>query len=179
MSDLISKRIILHPMTLKEVELFLKNKIELATQLGLKHQALKIRMPDFTEEINSSLVDFVIPKLKRHPKKFEWYTHWLIIHRVKEVIIGGIGLIGYPDKKGETMVGYYIHQSFEGKGYATEALESLLDWLGKCADLQVVMADTLVDGLASQRVLFKNGFKKSGETPEGIRWKWVKTPATL
>jgi RimJ/RimL family protein N-acetyltransferase len=68
------------------------------------------------------------------------------------------------------MLGYFIDKKFENAGFATEALGRLLDWVLLNPAVQSVAADTLVNGLASQRVLQKNGFQPAGPSEEGLRW---------
>jgi ribosomal-protein-alanine N-acetyltransferase len=59
-------------------------------------------------------------------------------------------------------VGYFVAQSHTGRGLATEAVAAVLDFAFREADLHRVEAGTLVDNLASQRVLEKNGFERIG-----------------
>ncbi|MEZ4931369.1 MAG: GNAT family N-acetyltransferase [Saprospiraceae bacterium] len=64
-------------------------------------------------------------------------------------------------------VGYYVDDRYAGQGLATEATQAL-SLVFENRDVQVVMADTLKDGLASQKVLQKNGFVFLRKPRKGI-----------
>ena len=57
-------------------------------------------------------------------------------------------------------------EEYRGFGYATEALETILEWAFDQPGVTTVAAETGPDNLASQRVLEKCGF-----TPTGIMGK--------
>ncbi|MCX5378101.1 GNAT family N-acetyltransferase [Streptomyces sp. NBC_00091] len=62
-------------------------------------------------------------------------------------------------------VGYWIAQDWHGKGLATAALEEVCRVARDDLGLHRVEAGTLVDNLASQRVLAKAGFTQYGLAP--------------
>ena len=111
--------------------------------------------------------------LHAHRIQWLWYTHWLIVHREANLIIGGLGTGGLPNEAGETEIGCFVDKKSEGCGYTTEAVSCFLDWLFEQPALQAVVASTPVEPTASQRVLQKNGFRPAGEVEEGV--KWLKT----
>jgi len=66
---------------------------------------------------------------------------------------------------------------YQGKGYATEAAQALVDYGFSDSRVRVVIAHTLPESNASGRVLTKCGFKHIGEVidPEdGLVWRWEK-----
>lgn len=93
-----------------------------------------------------------------YPDLYPWYTNWLIVHTEDKLVLGTIGLGGYPNDHGETIIGYMVGDQYTGKGYATEALISMSNWAFALSALQVIKADTSLSNLASQRVLAKAGF---------------------
>lgn len=99
-----------------------------------------------------------LPDTLAYPDLHQWYTNWLIVHTEDKLIIGTIGLGGYPNDHGETTIGYMIGEQYRGKGYATEALSGIISWAFAFSALQVIKADTTKSNLASQRVLVKAGF---------------------
>ncbi|WP_234735413.1 GNAT family N-acetyltransferase [Tellurirhabdus bombi] len=123
------------------------------------------------QEFDEATAAYIIPKMEQMPERANWLTHWLIIHQQENRTIGGIGVSGFPDCEGATMMGYFIDRRYEGQGYATEAVSCLLKWLFACPDLQSVVADTLLDGIGSQTVLQRNDFFLEGRTEEGLRWR--------
>lgn len=60
-------------------------------------------------------------------------------------------------KTGETKVGYLFHKKFWGKGYATEVLQSLLDWAQQHIDADHIVAYADKENEASLRVMEKCG----------------------
>lgn len=84
--------------------------------------------------------------------------HWL-------VVAGGevVGLIGYkhvPRPNGEVEIGYGIAPGRRRRGHATRAVGLLVRIAREDPAVRVVLADTAVDNLASQRALEKNGFER-------------------
>ncbi len=108
--------------------------------------------------------------IKKHPKEIEWYTYYGIYHLDLGIIIGLIGFKDVPDELGESEIGYGIAPSFEGKGFATEALQLLSDKGFHNQELNQIIAKTNVGNFPSQRVLIKNGFEKISENEMQIRW---------
>ncbi|WP_207432776.1 GNAT family N-acetyltransferase [Sabulibacter ruber] len=165
-------RLQLFPLTLTHLRALVQSRQQLEQMLGLAPSKFELNAdPGFLQEFEVAISEYVLPKVEANPEEYAWYTHWLIIHEQLNLTVGGIGVAGKPTTKGETMLGYFIDRKFEGQGIATEAVQGLLSWLFRHPDVTSVIADTLVQHVASQRVLQKNGFKQDGETEEGLRWR--------
>jgi RimJ/RimL family protein N-acetyltransferase len=78
-------------------------------------------------------------------------------------VIGTCGFKGPPDSAGVVEIAYGIVPSFEGRGYATEAAQALVDFAHRHREVRTVRAHTLPDNRASVRVLEKCGFLHMGE----------------
>jgi [ribosomal protein S5]-alanine N-acetyltransferase len=113
-------------------------------------------------ETKDALQNFWIPQTKQNPDTFFWNTNWEIVLIDKKLSIGGIGFAGLP-YNGSTSIGYMIDQKFHKQGFATEALDTLLNWAFMDPTLKIIKADTPKDNFASQKVLLNNGFKCIGE----------------
>lgn len=167
-----TERLELIPLNLQQLQLLSESRATLEKSMNLAQSNLVLNAEeDFMNEFESAIQSYILPKLIANPEHFEWYTHWLIVNKALRLTIGGIGITGLPNECGETMMGYFVDASFEGRGIATEAVEGLLRWMFQNEDLKAVIADTLVDGFASQKVLQKNGFSLVGTVEEGLRWK--------
>jgi ribosomal-protein-alanine N-acetyltransferase len=59
-------------------------------------------------------------------------------------------------------IGYALVPSERGKGYCTEAIQLMVDYLFLSKDIARIQATTHTKNVASQRVLEKVGFKKEG-----------------
>ena len=89
---------------------------------------------------------------------------WMIV-AADEVV----GLCSYkrpPSPQGEVEIGYGIAASRRNRGYATRAVAAMLAHARRDPAVRVVVAGTVPDNAASQRVLERNGFKRVGECPD-------------
>lgn len=94
---------------------------------------------------------------------------FVIVEKTSGDSVGGIGFKGSPNERDEVEIGYGISPSCQGRGVATEALNSLCDFArGRVA---AIVADTDGDNIASQRVLEKCGFQRDGGSDELLRWR--------
>ena len=73
-----------------------------------------------------------------------------------------IGYVAHYLAKRQHEIGYGVIPSERGKGYATEAVKILVDYLFLNKDIVRIQADASSDNLASQRVLEKVGFVCEG-----------------
>jgi [ribosomal protein S5]-alanine N-acetyltransferase len=121
------------------------------------------QMSDFDrDETLDALQNFWLPMTEQYADNFFWYTNWEIVLISENVSVGGIGFAGFPDQEGVTMVGYFIDGNHREKGYATEALNCLIDWAKLEPALKTIIADTPFFNLPSQNVLKKAGFQAFG-----------------
>ncbi|HEY1626029.1 MAG TPA: GNAT family N-acetyltransferase [Streptosporangiaceae bacterium] len=74
--------------------------------------------------------------------------------------IGTAGFYGPPDESGQVTIGYGMIEPEWGKGYGTEAVAALIEICRRDGDVGMILADTDLDNLPSQRVLEKNGFER-------------------
>jgi ribosomal-protein-alanine N-acetyltransferase len=68
-----------------------------------------------------------------------------------------------------TSIGYWVSQSRNGEGTASAAVAAAKRVAFMELGLHRIQAETLVDNLASQRVLLKNGFIKYGLAPDYLK----------
>jgi len=86
-----------------------------------------------------------------------------------------IGLIVcFGQLSGSITVGYAIKPSEHGKGYGTEALQLMVDYLFLAKEVHRVQANTDPENKASQRILEKVGFKREGVSRRSnfVRGQW-------
>ncbi|TAE00272.1 MAG: N-acetyltransferase [Bacteroidetes bacterium] len=170
---LISKRLKLVPLSHQELQILQESRFDLEISKGwnISEQIIE---PDYLKELEGAF-PFWIEQTAANPKDYLWFTAWEIILTAENLSIGGIGLMGLPNEAGETMTGYHIDGKFQKQGFASEALECLLRWAFQNPDLKAVIAHTLPENPASQKVLEKNKFEKIGEDlDEGrmvLQWK--------
>lgn len=82
------------------------------------------------------------------------------------ILVGDIGLRLRGDEPRQGVVGYTFARHAQGKGYATEAMIALLDYVFNTLEVHRVMADALAENERSVRLLERLGFQKEGHFRE-------------
>jgi [ribosomal protein S5]-alanine N-acetyltransferase len=106
-----------------------------------------------------------------------WTLGFSLVHLDSDTVVGTCGFKGPPAADGVVEIAYGISPEYQGKGYATEAAQSLTDYAFRSGKVRVVRAHTRPEPNASTRVLAKCGFRRIGEVidPEdGLVWRWEK-----
>jgi [ribosomal protein S5]-alanine N-acetyltransferase len=97
--------------------------------------------------------------------------------------VGSIGFILKEDVYSRNIeIGYFIGESYWGKGIATKAVEQLLELLIKNYNVVRIYASVFENNKASMRVLEKNGFHLEAIHKKAVfknntlmdEYKWVK-----
>ena len=86
-----------------------------------------------------------------------------------------IGIIAcFGQSSGTITIGYAIEPSEHGKGYGTEALQLMVDYLFLSKEIHRIQANTDPENKASQRILEKVGFKNEGISRKSsfVRGQW-------
>ncbi|MDN7243906.1 GNAT family N-acetyltransferase [Planococcus shenhongbingii] len=117
------------------------------------------------------------PEIANHLKELEddptllTWGSWVVIRKSDDLIIGDAGFKGKSNSKKEVEVGYGLLEQYWNMGYATEAVEALIQWALKTTAVDKVVAETEVDNIGSIRVLEKVKMKKTKETDSMIYWE--------
>ena len=90
--------------------------------------------------------------------------YFFLIRNGEGVIIGRIN--AFDLEMDTCSVGYRVGEAHAGKGVAKEAMRQFLIYLCEHR-FREVYAKTVANNIASQRILQKNGFKKTGTGDEG------------
>ncbi|ANX13631.1 GNAT family N-acetyltransferase [Fictibacillus arsenicus] len=145
-----TQRLLIISFTYEMVEATLKGRSELEKVLGCK----------VSEEWPSSTYAKRIPqkkeKLKQQPETSIWSR--IVIEKESNTLIGEIGCKGGPNDKGVVEIGYGLVSKARNKGYATEMVSKLTEWLLERPDVNKVTAECLDTNIPSARVLEKSGF---------------------
>lgn len=100
-----------------------------------------------TESIITSWID------KYNEENF----NWIIELKEEKTAIGGINVVRLNKKNGICEIGYCIGSAFWNKGYTTEALNKVLEYLFKECDLYLIEAYHHETNIASGKVMEKCG----------------------
>jgi diketogulonate reductase-like aldo/keto reductase/GNAT superfamily N-acetyltransferase len=104
-----------------------------------------------------------------------WKLGFAVVQSIDNVVIGLCGFTGPPDADGIAEIAYSIAPEYQGRGYATETAQALVDYAVASGQVSVFRAHTLAETNASTRVLEKCGFKKASmivDPENNLVWRW-------
>lgn len=122
--------------------------------------------PDALESMRKAYRDAPSPK--------PWGVLFFVLAEPR-TMIGWGGYKGAPNDDGEVEIGYAIAPSFQGRGLATLAAQTMIARAFETPRVTSVIAHTLTEKNASVRILEKLGFAFDGEVeepPHGIVSRW-------
>jgi [ribosomal protein S5]-alanine N-acetyltransferase len=100
---------------------------------------------------------------------------WVVVERESAIVVGSIGLKGWPDAAGSVEIGYGICPARRKRGYASEAAQALLGRLFERGDVVTITAECEAANTGSIKVLEKAGMRRIGEKDGLILWRIDKT----
>lgn len=127
---------------------------------------------------DENTMKWFLDRLDENPANLGWLAWYIVLKndgQYKRTVIGGIGFKGAPDENGVAETGYGIMETFQRKGYASEALQGILKWAFRNPELKMVIAETDEENEASLGVLLKNGFRFAGPGGEDGTIRYEKT----
>ncbi|MFJ1864788.1 GNAT family N-acetyltransferase [Streptomyces sp. NPDC088097] len=163
MDDLVTARLLLHPLNVSEAERVLTGEPDGAARWA----------PGYPAEGDASAARRFLATCANtgDPRPFGTYE---IRRREDGLTIGGVDFHGRPDESGGVTIGYGLIPSAHGRGYATEALRALLSF-ARAHGVSSVEGDTDHDNLASQHVMTAVGLRLVAEDERlkyfKITWK--------
>jgi ribosomal-protein-alanine N-acetyltransferase len=121
------------------------------------HQMSRTETEKHHEKGNSEEQEFIIET--KDGSKIGYICHFTLVH---------------PAGK-HLEIGYFLIPSERGKGYGTEALGIIVDYLFLSKDVMRIQVQTDPRNVASQKVIEKIGFKKEGTLRKNffMRGEWV------
>ncbi|MBS2963733.1 GNAT family N-acetyltransferase [Actinocrinis puniceicyclus] len=160
MTDLITTRLVLHPLTLAEAARVVGGVAGpddvWADGFPGHGDRDAARMAVNAAKARAEARLAAVPPVQPDHDPFTCYR---IDRRMDGTAIGTIGFHGPPDARRQVTIGYGLVPMSWGNGYATEAVHALIDFCRAHADVASLAADTNHDNAASQRVLVKSGFR--------------------
>ncbi|WP_456275204.1 GNAT family N-acetyltransferase [Bacillus sp. AK128] len=123
-------------------------------------------------KIGPHILDY-LKKLSEDSSLLGWGA-WLVIQKENNKIIGDIGFKGKPDLESSVEVGYGMVPEVHGNGYATEAVNKLIEWALSFEHVNKVKAECLTSNTPSIRVLEKVGMEKTRQENDMFYWEVTK-----
>ncbi|HEX6431831.1 MAG TPA: GNAT family N-acetyltransferase [Niastella sp.] len=161
-----TQRLHLFPLTIPQLELYLKGNDGLEEALGLTRFG-RTMVP----QVHDRVKKVTLPKMKEAEADYLFYTFWLVVEKQSKLIVAEMGFKGPPTNGGQVEIGYGTMPSMRNKGIMTEAVQGLLQWAVSRADINQVLAETHTSNLPSIRVAEKCGFERFETKGENLWWK--------
>lgn len=107
------------------------------------------------EDIQSWLKYY--PHYQRHG-----FGIWAIEHTESKTLTGLCGLRVRKDLGGQIDISYRMHPDFRGKGIASSAVKTCVEWGFETLELKQILAQVHIENAISMHILTKAGFVKTG-----------------
>jgi [ribosomal protein S5]-alanine N-acetyltransferase len=106
-----------------------------------------------------------------------WTYGFALVCRESNTVIGNASFVG-PPVDGVVEIAYGIVPDQQGKGFATEAADALVEFARRSGRVKTIRAHTLPARNASTSVLEKCGFHRiadMNDPVDGPIWRWERT----
>ncbi|QBA23752.1 N-acetyltransferase [Chryseobacterium indologenes] len=127
-------------------------------------------IPETLEEVES----FILRNTREFNQPESWYQ-LLITDKETKTVIGDIGVHFTGDENAQVELGITLNTSFQGKGYASEALKGIISYLFDHLHKHRITASVDPDNTASVLLMERIGLRKEGHFVKSLFWKnkWV------
>ena len=140
------KRVNLRVMEKEDLPLFAEwlNKPEFIGEYNPLRQISRTEIEKDYDKRSLEQTGFIIEK--KDGSKIGYMWHFIVVHPALKLL----------------EIGYFLVPSERGKGYCTEAVNIMVDYLFLSKNIERIQAQTDVRNVGSQKVLEKAGFKREG-----------------
>lgn len=168
LKNIFTNRLILVPITLEITKSLINGSSKEIENLGIKCDK------KWPTEDTMDILPIIYNSLEKSkiPTGFET---WMIVEKNYKRIIGDIGFHGGPNEKGEVEIGFGLVEDERGKGFGSESLNAIIDWLNLQESVKVIKAECLISNKSSARILKKAGLKEVNRDNELIYWEFIKS----
>lgn len=161
-----TEQLILRPLTYKQLIKYAKCDNSLETELNLNETSRTISV-----ELKEALERSILPNVADKNKNYLYSTIWTAISKIENKMVGDLCIYGEPNADGEIEIGYGTYDEFQNKGFMTEIVRGIIDWVKTQIKVKSIIASTDKTNAASFKVLEKNNFIKTGETETLFNWR--------
>lgn len=161
-----TERLILKPLTYEQLLKYTKCDNSLEKELNL-NETSRIISP----ELKEALEETILPNVADKTRNYLYSTLWTAISKKENKMIGDLCIIDEPNSEGEIEIGYGTYEEFQNRGFMTEIVRGIIEWVKSQTRVKSIIATTDKTNIASYKVLEKNLFVKIGETENLINWK--------
>lgn len=124
---------------------------------------------------NLSDVETFIGKISKQIDEPETWFQFIILEKETQKIIGDLGIHFFDRENKQTEIGCTLNKKFQNKGYATEAVKTIIDYLFKELNKHRIITSIDPENKNSIRLVERIGFRKEAHFIESllIDGKWV------
>ncbi|NOU17704.1 MAG: GNAT family N-acetyltransferase [Bacteroidales bacterium] len=160
-----SKRIEIIPLTLHEMQIFIKSRSDYEKHANLT--VTGIETPEFYRDEIKETIQLEPKSWTSKNKEYLFHTIWLMIQRESKTIVGQFVFNGRPNELGEVEIFFMVELPYRKQGIATEAMLEIMRWGCKTKLFRVVYIDADLQNKAAKASLNKLGFKKQPDDEDG------------
>ena len=160
-SPIVTSRLRLELLLAETLELLLIGDTKGAESI----QGLNLSGP-FRQSVDDRFLRIQLERMRSRPSGRSWCIR-AIVRDEDDAVIGHSGFHGPPEDVGRAEVGYNVLEPYRRNGFATEAVQSLVDWARRQGE-SVVYASISPNNLASVGVVTKLGFRHNGAHDDEI-----------
>ncbi len=153
--ELYTPRLHLRKLTIEDVQAYYQ-------RLGSSAEVTKYMLFQPHQDISESVAS--IEKALRRYEEGKCYRFCIALRDTDE-LIGVIEPLRFDENTGTCSFAYMLGKDFWGKGYGTEALTAVLDFLFRDMEMDRVEADHMAENAASGAVMRKAGMLCTGIEP--------------
>nr|WP_321452595.1 GNAT family N-acetyltransferase [uncultured Carboxylicivirga sp.] len=159
-----TKRLIIRPLLLSDKEAVFEYRSDKETN---KYQGW---IPDTIRD-----VELFIAKIAKQINQPETWFQCVMIEKKSEKIIGDVGIHFMGEENLQVELGCTLNKHFQSKGYATEAVEAVMDYLFNQLDKHRIIASIDPENSNSIKLVERIGFRKEAHFVKSlfINGKWV------
>ena len=110
------------------------------------------------EGLFKEIVEGQLEATEKDTENYMWHSFWLIIRKSDRAAVGSADFKNVPDAEGEVEIGYGLGEPFQHNGYMTESVQAMCVWALRQNGVRHVIAETELDGHASQNISRRCGF---------------------
>lgn len=143
----------------------------LAGDLARARALVPYDITDATFATDGQVLHFRQRQLREDPTELPWLYRAAVLRGTREVVARG-GFHAPPDADGMVEIGYRVQPAWRRQGLATEIAAGLIGWARERGAVRC-LASTSPDNAASQGVLARLGFVRTGEQLDdidGLEW---------
>ncbi|MCY1661966.1 GNAT family N-acetyltransferase [Chryseobacterium sp. SL1] len=112
--------------------------------------------------------------IERNNKEFNQPESWyqvLITEKDSKAVIGDIGIHFFGSENLQAELGITLNKDFQGRGFASEALKGVINFLFGDLKKHRIMASIDPENIDSLKLMERIGFRKEGHFVKSLFWK--------